>query len=318
MTKKYRICLSISAMDESFAKMAAALSGIAEVAVVGLDGYSLRDTDIFIGKKMSADKLKDADDLKAVFAYKTGVDDFPVREFAARGIILANSHVNSRSIAQYAFSLAVTLVSRTAEFDRKMRLGNWTTDNPYWRSLFSMKAGLAGFGHIGREIYSLLAANGIKCYTTDRGKEYPDDILLVNSLHELCKASDILFVSLPKTPSTDNLFGKELFGLLKGKYIVNVGRSNCIDEAALFEALANGGMGGAAIDTWREKPASADELLLPFDVPFQTLDNILLSSHKAMQVSDGHARYVEDTLNNVLRYLNGALPDNIVDCRKGY
>ena len=66
------------------------------------------------------------------------------------------------------------------------------------------------------------------------------------------------------------------------------------------------------------KPASADELLLPFDVPFQTLDNILLSSHKAMQVADGHARYVEDTLNNVLRYLNGALPDNIVDCRKGY
>ena len=114
MTKKYRICLSISAMDESFAKMADALSGIAAVAVVGLDGYSLRDTDIFIGKKLSADKLKDADDLKAVFAYKTGVDDFPVREFAKRGIILANSHVNSRSIAQYAFSLAVTLVSRTA------------------------------------------------------------------------------------------------------------------------------------------------------------------------------------------------------------
>ena len=172
--------------------------------------------------------------------------------------------------------------------------------------------------YFSKEAAKTLAANGIKCYTTDRGKEYPDDIMLVNSLHELCKASDILFLSLPKTPSTDNLFGKELFGLLKGKYIVNVGRSNCIDEAALFEALANGGMGGAAIDTWREKPTSADELLLPFDVPFQTLDNVLLSSHKAMQVADGHARYVEDTLNNVLRYLNGALPDNIVDCRKGY
>ena len=105
---------------------------------------------------------------------------------------------------------------------------------------------------------------------------------------------------------------------MKNKYIVNVGRSNCIDEEALYEALTAGGMAGAAIDTWREKPKTATSPLIPFDYPFQMLDNILLSSHKAMQLCDGHARYVEDICEQVLRYIDGQPLENIVDCSRWY
>lgn len=314
---KPHILLSVSAMDEAFEAMAAALRQYAEVEVADLEHYSLRGKDIFIGKKMPADKLKEADRLKAVFAYKTGVDDFPVRAFAERGILTVNSHVNSRTIAQYAFGLAIALVSRIAEFDRKMRQGDWDNDNPYWKSLFNMKVGLVGYGHIGREIHRLLRANGIAAYTIDRGKEY-GDIETVRSLEELCEGTELLFLTLPKTGATDKLFGAEIFRLLKGKYIVNVGRSNCIDEGALYEALTEGGMAGAAIDTWREKPKTITAPLIPFDHPFQTLDNILLSSHKAMQMCDGHARYVADICEQVIRYIEGKPVDNVVDCSRGY
>ena len=47
--------------------------------------------------------------------------------------MLVNSHVNSRYIAEYAFGLAVTLVSRIAEFDRRMRRGDWSNGDPYWK-----------------------------------------------------------------------------------------------------------------------------------------------------------------------------------------
>lgn len=311
------ILLSISETDAAFEKMRADLQPFADVDVCDLENYTLEDADIFIGKMMSAEKLKTADKLKAVFAYKTGVDDFPVAELGRRGILLVNSHINSLYIAQYAFGLAVTLVGRIAEFDRRMRLGDWANDNPYWKSLFDMKAGLMGYGHIGREIHKLLTENNIECYTIDRGKNY-GGILTVPSAEELCAAADIIFISLPKTPQTDNMFGEKLFSLLKGKYIVNVGRSNCIDEGALYRALSGGVLAGAAIDTWREKARGENERLLPFDYPFNELDNILLSSHKAMQLRDGHARYVDDITKQIIKFISGAAPDNAVDCKRGY
>ena len=316
--KKLRICLSIAATDEAFAEMIKKLSDYAEVITVGLDDYSLEGVDIFIGKKMSAKKLATADRLKAVFAYKTGVDDFPVGEFAKRNILLVNSHANSRYIAEYSFGLAIALVSRIAEFDRKMRLGDWDIEDPYWQSLFGMKAGLVGFGHIGREINAILSANGIETFTIDRGKDYPADTGLVSSLEELCSVTDILFLSLPRTPATDGMFDEKIFRLLKGKFIVNVGRSNCINEKALYDALTTGGMAGAAIDTWRAKPSRAGELFIPFDHPFQNLDNILLSSHKAMQLCDGHYQYVKDICARVMAYIEGKPTGNEVDCTKGY
>ena len=312
-----RILLSVSAMDEAFEALCASLRRYADVETCDLEHYSLAGTDIFIGKKMPAEKLREADRLQAVFAYKTGMDDFPVRDFAERGILAFNSHANSRAIAQYAFGLAMALVSRIAEFDRKMRQGDWDNDNPYWKSLFDMKAGLVGYGHIGREIHRLLRANGSAAYTIDRGKRY-EGIAAVRSLEELCETADILFLSLPKTGETDKLFDAQIFRLLRGKYLVNVGRSNCIDEGALYAALTEGGMAGAAIDTWREKPKTATAPLIPFDHPFQTLDNILLSSHKAMQLCDGHARYVADVCSQVLRYLAGKPVGNAVDCARGY
>lgn len=311
------VCLSIGKLDDSFERLALELGEVANVLVAGIDDYSLEDVDIFIGKKMSADKLKSANRLKAVFAYKTGADDFPLQELDKRGIALYNSHINSTYIAQYAFGLGTALVNRIVGFDRKMRGGDWLQNDPYWKSIFTMKAGLVGYGNIGREIHKILLANGIESYTLNRGKEY-ENINLVTSLEELCRKTDILFLSLPKTSEASNMFGKRIFDLLDGKYIVNVGRSSCIDEDALYDALTQGRLAGAAIDTWREKPKSEEQLLLPFEKPFHTLDNVILSSHKAMQVSDGHDKYVMDTLDNVLCYIGGGIPRNRVNLKLGY
>ena len=77
---EYKICMSIAEIDPSFAKMTEELKKVAEVDVMGLDGFSLAGYDIFIGKKMTTKMLETADRLKVIFAYKTGVDDFPLEE----------------------------------------------------------------------------------------------------------------------------------------------------------------------------------------------------------------------------------------------
>ena len=113
------------------------------------------------------------------------------------------------------------------------------------------------------------------------------------------------------------MFNAEAFSHLKGKYIVNVGRGNCVDEEALYQSLKKGELAGAAIDTWRIKSRS-EKKLFPSRKHFEKLNNVLLSPHKAMQIGNGHSLYVADVTDNVLGYLSGAPARNPVDLTKGY
>ena len=166
MENKLKILLSIQEKDSAFTKMIETLSKIALVDVCDLNNYSLKDYDVFIGKKLSADKLKDANKLKYIFAYKTGVDDFPLSDLEKLNIVLINSHADSAIIAEYAFGLSIALVNRINEFDLNLRKGIWyDKTNMYWRSFFDMKVGLFGYGHIGKDIHKLLKQNKIECFT---------------------------------------------------------------------------------------------------------------------------------------------------------
>ena len=309
------ILLSIDQMDSSFEKLVNKLGEVSSVTVAGLDGFDLAGVDVFIGKKLTETELKSANKLKAVFTYKTGVDEFALDKLNDMGVVLCNSHVNSAYIAQYAFALALALTARVVEYDKNLRQGNWSP-HLLWKSLFNMKVGLVGYGCIGKEIHKLLKVNGIQAYTLDRGKTYAD-ISTVSTLVDLCETTDLLILSLPKTSETNDMFNAEIFSHLKGKYIVNVGRGNCIDEEALYQSLEKGELMGAAIDTWRLK-SKTEAKLFPSKKHFEKLNNVLLSPHKAMQLADGHDRYVMDVLDNVLGYINGQPPRNVVNLAKGY
>lgn len=315
---KCKICLSISKMDPSFHKMVLELEKYADVDIVGLEGYTLEGYDIFIGKKMTGEILNTADKLKVIFAYKTGVDDFPLDMLKERGIQLVNSHIDADYIAEYAFGLSISLLNRIAECDKKLRRGIWyDKKNPYWRSVFDTKIGLLGYGHIGKQIHKILERNHIEAYTLDRGKEY-ENIHLVSDLKALCEQTDLIVISLPKTADTNAIFNRETLKYMKDKYIVNVGRSNCIDQGALYEALLDNWLAGAAIDTWDQKPKSMDEFLSPSKYPLTELDNIVLSPHQAMRVEDGHERYVMDILDKVFCYINSGILTDVVNLDKGY
>ena len=313
-----KICLSIAKNDKEFKGMIDTLKEYAEVDVVGLSGFSLEGYDIFIGKKLSPSILKTANKLKIVFAYKTGVDDFPLSMLKEKGITLVNSHVDAKFVAEYAFGLSISLVNRITECDKKLRKGIWyDNSNPYWKSIFNMKVGLLGYGHIGKYIHSILAQNRIETYTLDRGGEYKQ-ISLVKTISELFEKTNLVILSLPKTPETDNIINAETLSLLKDKYIVNVGRSNCIVQEDLYMALKNGEIAGAAIDTWDKKPKNTDAILNPSKYPFIELDNVVLSPHQAMRVDVGHARYVSDTTNKVIEFIKNGKITDIVDLTKGY
>lgn len=318
MNNKLKILLNIQELDSSFLKLVETTNKYATINIAYDNNFSLENYDIFIGKKLEANKLEKANKLKYILAYKTGVDDFPLNDLEKRNIILINSHADANIIAEYAFGLAISLVNRINEFDFNLRKGIWyDSHNIYWRSFFKMKVGLFGYGHIGKEIHKLLLTNNIESYTINRNHSY-QNIKLVNNLKELVNTCDIIILSVPKTKETDNLFNKEIFELMKDKFLVNVGRSNVINQKDLYDYLKNNYLAGAAIDTWDKKPINKTNKLMPSKYPFEELDNIILSPHAAMRVNDGHARYVEDITNILLDIINNKPLRNIINYKKGY
>ncbi|MCQ2087434.1 MAG: PfkB family carbohydrate kinase [Bacilli bacterium] len=313
-----KIALVVDDYTPLYRKMAGELNKVSNLYVFDQSVSSLEDYDILIGKKLSPELLATANKLKAIFAYKTGADGFPLDLLKERGIKLFNSHANSKAIAEYAFALAMSITNRITEFDHKLRQGIWyDLKAPYWKNILNMKAGIVGFGKIGQEINSILRNSKIKTFTIDRGVKHKG-VRLVPTLEELCKKVDIIFIALPSTKATDNMFNKDIFKLLKGKFIVNVGRSNCINEYDLYESLKVHELYGAALDAWDTKPKSKSERFVPWTAPLAELDNIILSPHQAMKTERGVFNYVEDTQNNVLKYLETGEYDNEVDLSKGY
>lgn len=317
-----KIVLSISKRNSAFDHLATVLRSEAQVEIVPLSGYSLKGADILIGKSLTAQDFSSADQLKAVFAYKTGVDDFPLSLLAQNHIILVNSHVESDKIAEYAFVLASTLCSHILPRDKDLRKkGAWLSEHYHdWESLFDKKVGLLGYGHIGKALHLLLKRNGIKDYTLARQASY-EGIETLPTLSELVLHSDILISSLPDTPLTRGILNRDIFRQMKGKYLIDIGRSSDIAIGDLYDALYKRELAGAAIDGWDDTPDNRHVLTYPYDHekwPFENLDNIILSPHCATQIENGNSHYVDDTLNHVLAYLHDEKIDSQVDLSKGY
>jgi len=84
---------------------------------------------------------------------------------------------------------------------------------------------------------------------------------------------------LPLTKETHHLINKEIISQMQGKFLVNVGRGQIIEEEALYYALKNGILAGAAIDTWYLYPDSDHAVQLPSRYPIHTFKNVVISPH---------------------------------------
>jgi phosphoglycerate dehydrogenase-like enzyme len=149
----------------------------------------------------------------------------------------------------------------------------------------------------------------------------PIDLYPPGELGAFLDAADILIASLPSTPATRGLVGREgLARLGPSGLLVNVGRGDTVDEDALFDALEAGDIAGAAIDVWYEDHPSPDAAgrRYPYRRPFHRLPNVVLSPHRGASPLDDLERW-EDVIENLSRLARGSTDLlNRVDFEAGY
>jgi phosphoglycerate dehydrogenase-like enzyme len=186
------------------------------------------------------------------------------------------------------------------------------------KAIFHSTALVVGLGDIGGEFAKRLKALGaytigIRRKDTDK-PEYLDELHLMEDLETLLPKADIVALSLPSTPLTNQIINRKTLSLMKkDAVLINVGRGTAIDTEALCDALENGQLLGAAMDVTDPEP-------LPSDHRLWKIKNVVITPH----VSGGYS--LEETRNRIINisaenleaFLNGKKMRNIVDFSAGY
>ena len=272
------------------------------------------EANVFLGPHVTAGLIETAKNLRLIQVPWTGMDTFPFAAIRGCSIPLCNSHSNSAHVAEFAIGLLFSLIKKVPFHDRKMRKGNWNrSSSPLSLSsplLFNKAVGIIGYGAIGRKIASYLLPYEcrihILCREITMLKEETIQYFTQREISSFLAKTEILFLSVPLTQATKNLLDAQTFAFIRdGCFIVNVARAAILDECALYDALVQGKIGGYASDVWWNAPERGGSEAFPSKtLPFEKLDNVVFSPHRAGFAESGFP-HLDDAIENIASLYHG-------------
>lgn len=211
------------------------------------------------------------------------------------------SGVHAEPLAQYALG---HMLAHCKQFDlhrEYRRLHKWE-ELPGLGELTGATVGIVGYGGIGRAVARLCKAFGMVVQGFRRSPqpdEYADAVYSVEDFDLYLEGMDYLVLCVPESAESRDFMHAERFAKMKeSALLVNVGRGNSIVEADLIQALQQGHIAAAVVDTTRQEPLPADDPL--WDAP-----NLYISAHDAAHSPHSIIRLVELFASNVERFAKG-------------
>jgi phosphoglycerate dehydrogenase-like enzyme len=281
----------------------------------------LADAQVFVGSTFTASMARSATKLRLVHVAGAGTDGIDFGALPA-GVLVANTFHHENSIAEYVVATSILMWRRFLDQDRRLRHGTWASPAfdrslPQPDAISAARIGFVGFGHIGRSSWNVLRALGCTgAAVTGRGAVEGDIGLRwtggPDRLDQLIDESDILVVSAPLSERTRGMIGEaQLRALGPRGVLINVGRGPLVDEKALYTALSNRDIAGAAVDVWFDYP-DADGIGAPSELPFADLDNLVMTPHTSGITRQTFLGRVGDITANIGRLQRGEPLANVV------
>jgi D-3-phosphoglycerate dehydrogenase len=261
---------------------------------------------------MPANVIAKAGRLKIVSRHGVGYDAVDVEALNRRGIPLAVvGDVNTRSVAEHTLTLMLmlALAKRTLAYDAAVRDGDWGFRNSLEAIELNGRTLLViGFGRIGRAVGALATAFGMRVLAYDpllsasaieaAGAE------AAKRLDDALGEADVVTIHMPGNGRT-LLGAAELARLKPTALIINTARGGIVDEAALAAALAQGRLGGAALDVFACEPPAAGQ-------PLSRSTRTVLTPHAAALTQEGAARMSFDAARNIIEFFAGRIDPKLV------
>jgi D-3-phosphoglycerate dehydrogenase len=204
--------------------------------------------------------------LRVVARHGVGVDDVDVVGATQRGILVTRAPgSNARAVAEHTLAMLLALAKDLRPLGLAIAAGGWRDPTGTVRDLAGLRLGLVGFGDIARLVVPMAQAFGIKVSAWSRqlaASDLPEGVAPAPSFEALLAENDAISLHCPYTKATHHLIDATAMARMpKGGFVINTARGGIVDEAALFDALESGQIGGAALDVFEGEPPAQDHPL---------------------------------------------------------
>lgn len=257
---------------------------------------------------ISRQVIEAATKLKVIARYGVGVDAVDLEAAEEKGIIVTNTPgANSASVAELTVGLMLSLARNIPFAAQVTKSGEWPRLGGI--SLEGKVVGLLGFGAIGQQVSRRLSGFDCKILAYD---PVADELQAAELNVELVPHEDVLrqadFLSLhcPLTDETKGMVDPVFLGLMKaGAYLINTSRGELVDENALYQAIDNEKLRGAALDVFAKQPPNPDNPLL-------LLEQVIPTPHMGAHTDGATNAMGWNALYDCLAVLRGEQPEHRV------
>jgi len=276
-----------------------------------------RDVDALaslLSDKIDAEVFDAAPKLKIVSQMAVGFDNIDVKEATKRGMYVTNTPgVLTETTADFAWTLLMAVARRVVEADKYVHTGQWRVGwHPSMlsgRDVYGATIGIVGAGRIGSAVAKRAKGFNMKIlyYDVIPRPELEKIGAKREDLDTLFRESDFVSVHVPLLKQTYHLINEERLKLMKKTaYLINNSRGPVVDEKALYTALKEGWIAGAALDVFEQEPT-------PVDNPLLTLDNIVVAPHVSSASHETRSKMAEMVAENLIAFFEGRTPPNLVN-----
>lgn len=280
---------------------------------------ALEHAEGLIGSGGQIDKavLDLAPKLRAVSTISVGYDNFDVNAMTERGIVMMHTPtVLTETVADTVMALILSTARRVVEVANWAKSGQWkgsVGSDLFGLDVHHKTIGILGMGRIGLALAQRanLGFNMPVLYNDRQANPAVESRFNARfcDLDTLLSESDFLCISLPLTPQTQHLIGKDQLKKMKPNAIlINTGRGPVIDEAALIEALKAGTIHGAGLDVYEKEPLAADSELF-------RLPNVVALPHIGSATHETRYNMSACAVDNLITALTGTVEVNCVNAQ---
>ncbi len=276
-------------------------TGLAQEQLIELIG----DYDALIVRsstRVTAPVIEAGKQLKVIGRAGVGVDNIDVPKATEKGIVVINApEGNTISAAEHTLALLTALARHIPAASWSVKQKKWKREAYLGVELNRKNLGLIGLGRIGSEVARRGRALGMKVLGYDpyiSAEHAEKSGVEMLPLPALLQQADFVSLHLPLNPATRHLLGAAEISLMKpGARLINCARGGLVDEAALYRALVEGKIAGAALDVMEKEP--------PSDNPLVDLENVIITPHLGASTREAQVNVAVQVAEQVLKALRG-------------
>ncbi|MCH6585992.1 MAG: D-2-hydroxyacid dehydrogenase [Thaumarchaeota archaeon] len=255
--------------------------------------------------KLTKELIEKADKCKIIARVGVGLDNIDEEAAKAKNIRVINAVEGAmNAVAELVLGLMLSLARETTRGDRAIRNEQWLKKELKGTELRGKYLGIIGLGNIGKKLGRLARALNMNIIGYDVipiDEEFSKEVNLMKSdLDTLLQSSDYISIHVPLLDSTYHLLDAQKMSTMKNTAkIINTSRGGVVDEDALYDALKNGTLGGAALDVFEKEPAIGNKLA--------ELDNVILTPHIGAQTKEAQSLAANVIAEKIIQILRGVI-----------